>query len=127
MLDQSQLEKVVMNAGASENEDMRNQVFPFATSRLAESNPQGALHAAASVEDPALRQRTLIAVLSRLGQSAPEVAKGWLDTQQNFTPEEKAQLEAALNSQPERDHGGDRGRDRGGDRFRGGGDRRPAP
>lgn len=118
MLDQSQLEKVVMNAGISENEDMRNQVFPFATSRLAESNPQGALHAAASVEDPALRQRTLIAVLSRLGQSAPDVAKSWLETQQTFTSEEKTQLEAALNSQSERDRGGDRGRDR----FRGSGE-----
>lgn len=98
MLDQSQLEKLVMNAGSSESDDMRRQVFPFATSRLAETNPQGALHAASSVEDPDLRQRTLVSVMSRLGQTAPDVAKNWLATQQTLAPEQRAQLEAALSN-----------------------------
>ncbi len=98
MLDQTQLEKLVMHAGGSESDDMRQQVFPFATVRLAESNAQGALHAASSVEDPELRQRTLIGVMGRLGQTAPDVAKSWLAGQQTFTPEQRAQLEAALNN-----------------------------
>jgi hypothetical protein len=96
MLDPQQLEKLVMNAGTSENDEMKRQVFPFATARLAESNPSGALHAASGMDDAELRQRTLTMVLGRLGQSAPEVAKQWIASQINLTPEQKQQYEQAL-------------------------------
>jgi hypothetical protein len=96
LLDQTQLEKLVMNAGGSESDDMRRQIFPFATTRLADTNPQGALHAAASVEDADLRQRTLVMVMGRIGQSAPELGRAWLASQQDISPEQKQQLEQVL-------------------------------
>lgn len=96
LLDSQQLEKLVMNAGTSDNEEMKRQVFPFATARLAESNPSGALHAASGMDDAELRQRTLTMVLGRLGQSAPEVAKQWIASQSNLTPEQKQQYEQAI-------------------------------
>jgi hypothetical protein len=107
LLDQAQLEKLVINASGSDSDDMRRQIFPFATSRLAETNPQGALHAASSLEDAELRQRTLVMVMSRLAQNAPEVGKAWLASQQNLPPEQKQQLEQVL-SNP-RNGGGNRG------------------
>lgn len=96
LLDQTQLQKLVLNAAASDSDEMRRQIFPFATSRLAETNPQGALHAASSIEDADVRQRTLVLVMGRLAQSAPEVAKTWLAAQQNLPPEQKQQLEQVL-------------------------------
>lgn len=98
LLDAPQLEKLVMNSAGSESEEMRKQIFPFATSRLAESNPQGALHAASSVEDQDLRQRTLLMVLGRVGQTAPEAGKTWLAGQTDLAPELRQQLEQALNN-----------------------------
>lgn len=98
LLDAPQLEKLVMNSAGSESEEMRKQIFPFAASRMAESNPQGALHAASSVEDPDLRQRTLMMVLGRLGQTAPEAGKAWLASQADLAPELRQQLEQALNN-----------------------------
>lgn len=96
LLDQPQLEKLVMNAGSSDNEEMRKQVFPFATARLSESNPNGALHAASGMDDPELRQRTLSMVLSRVGQNAPDVGRAWIASQTGLTAEEKQQYEQAL-------------------------------
>jgi hypothetical protein len=75
---------------------MRRQIFPFATSRLSETNPQGALHAASSIEDTELRQRTLVMVMARLAQSSPEAGKTWLAAQQNLPPEQRQQLEQVL-------------------------------
>jgi len=98
LLDQTQLEKLVMNAGGSESDDMRRQIFPFATTRLSDTNPQGALHAASSIEDAELRQRTLMMVMSHLGKKAPEVARTWLDSQQQIPAEQKLQLEQMLAS-----------------------------
>jgi hypothetical protein len=96
LLDQTQLEKLVMNAGGSDSDDMRKQIFPFATTRLADTNPQGALHAASSIEDAELRQRTLVMVMSRLAQNAPDLGRAWLASQQNIPPEQKQQLEQVL-------------------------------
>lgn len=98
LLDQPQLEKLVMNAGSSESNEMRTQIFPFATSRLAETNPKGALHAASSVEDGDLRQRSLLMVMSRLAQTAPEEGRAWLASQQDIPIEQKQQLEQVLNN-----------------------------
>ena len=98
LLDQPQLEKLVMNAGGSESNDMRSQIFPFATARLAETNPKGALHAASSIEDGDLRQRSLLMVMSRLSQTAPEEGRAWLASQQNIPVEQKQQLEQILNN-----------------------------
>jgi hypothetical protein len=96
LLEQTQLEKLVMNAGSSDNEEMRKQVFPFATARLAESNPAGALHAASGMDDPELAQRTVMMVLGRVGQSDPAVGKAWIASQTSLTPELKQQYEQAL-------------------------------
>jgi hypothetical protein len=96
LLDQPQLEKLVMNAGSSDNEEMRRQVFPFATARLAESNPTGALHAASGMDDPELAQRTVMLVLGRLGQNDPAAGKAWIASQSNLSPELKQQYEQAL-------------------------------
>lgn len=96
LLDQTQLQKLVLNAGASDSDEMRRQIFPFATSRLSETNPQGALHAASSIEDTELRQRTLVMVMARLAQSSPEAGKTWLAAQQNLPPEQRQQLEQVL-------------------------------
>jgi hypothetical protein len=96
LLNQPQLEKLVMNAGSSDNEEMRRQVFPFATARLAESNPTGALHAASGMDDPELAQRTVMLVLGRLGQNDPAAGKVWIASQSNLSPELKQQYEQAL-------------------------------
>ena len=96
LLDQPQLEKLVMNAGGSEIDDMRRQIFPFATARLADTNPQGALHAASSIDDTELRQRTLMMVMGSLGKSAPEVGRAWLASQQDIPADQKLQLEQIL-------------------------------
>ncbi len=98
LLDQTQLEKLVMNSGSSDNEEMRKQVFPFATARLAESNPAGALHAASGMDDPDLAQRTVMMVLGRLGQNDPAAGKAWIASQSNLSPELKQQYEQALSS-----------------------------
>ena len=87
-----------MHAGSSDNEEMRKQVFPFATARLAESNPAGALHAASGMDDQELAQRTVMLVLGRLGQSDPAAGKAWIASQSNLTPELKQQYEQALAS-----------------------------
>ena len=99
LLDQPQLEKLVMNAGSSDNEEMRKQVFPFATARLAESNPAGALHAASGMDDPELAQRTVLLVLGRLGQNDPAAGKAWIASQSNLSPELKQQYEQAVANQ----------------------------
>ena len=96
LLNQPQLEKLVMKAGSSDNEEMRRQVFPFATARLAESNPTGALHAASGMDDPELAQRTVMLVLGRLGQNDPAAGKAWIASQSNLSPELKQQYEQAL-------------------------------
>jgi len=98
LLDQTQLEKLVMNAGTSDTEEMRKQVFPFATARLAESNPAGALHAASGMDDPELAQRTVLMVLGRVGQSDPAAGKAWIASQPSLSPELKQQYEQALAS-----------------------------
>jgi hypothetical protein len=98
LLDQPQLEKLVMNAGSSENDEMRKQVFPFATARLAESNPAGALHAASGMDDPELAQRTVMMVLGRLGQNDRAAGLTWINGQSNLSPEVKQQYEQALAS-----------------------------
>lgn len=98
LLDQPQLEKLVLNAGSSNDEEMRKQVFPFATARLSESNPAGALHAASGMDDPDLAQRTVMMVLGRLGQSDPAAGKAWIASQTNLSPEQKQQYEQALSS-----------------------------
>ncbi len=103
MLDPKQLEKLVMTAADSPTEAMRSQIFPFATARLAESNPQGALHAASAIEDAEVRQRTVGMVLGRLGQSSPEVGKAWLASQPDLAPQERAMYEQILaNPRPAR-------------------------
>ncbi len=96
LLNQPQLEKLVMKAGSSDNEEMRRQVFPFATARLAESNPTGALHAASGMDDPELAQRTVMLVLGRLGQNDPAAGEAWIASQSNLSPELKQQYEQAL-------------------------------
>ena len=102
-LDQQQLEKLVLKAADAPEEAMRNQIFPFATARLAESNPQGALHAASGIEDSDARQRTVSMVLGRIGQSAPEVGKAWLDSQTGLSSEERAKYQQILdNPRPSR-------------------------
>jgi hypothetical protein len=98
LLDQPQLEKLVLNAGSSSDEEMRRQVFPFAAARLSESNPTGALHAASGMDDPELAQRTVMMVLGRLGQSDPAAGKAWIASQTNLSPELKQQYEQALAS-----------------------------
>lgn len=98
LLDQPQLEKLVLNAGSSNDEEMRRQVFPFAAARLSESNPSGALHAASGMDDPELAQRTVMMVLGRLGQSDPTAGKAWIASQTNLSPELKQQYEQALAS-----------------------------
>ena len=96
LLDQGQLEQLVQKASGSENADMRQQILPFATMRLAESNPTGALQVASQVEDPQIRQRTLSMVLGRLAQSAPEVGKAWVAAQPDLTPEQRQQYERVM-------------------------------
>jgi hypothetical protein len=98
LLDQTQLEKLVMNAGTSDNEEMRKQVFPFATARLAENNPAGALHAASGMDDAELSQRTVMMVLGRVGQSDPAAGKAWIASQSGLSPEVRQQYEQALAS-----------------------------
>jgi len=101
MLAPQQLEKLVMTAADSPTEAMRSQIFPFATARLAESNPQGALHAASSIEDADVRQRTVGMVLGRLG--SPEIGKAWLASQPDLSPQERAVYEQILaNPRPPR-------------------------
>ena len=99
LLNQPQLEKLVMKAGSSDNEEMRRQVFPFATARLAESNPTGALHAASGMDDPELAQRTVMLVLGRLGQNDPAKGKAWIASQSNLSPELKQQYEQEVANQ----------------------------
>ena len=91
-----------MNAGSSENEEMRKQVFPFATARLAESNPAGALHAASGMDDPELAHRTVIMVLGRLGQNDRAAGLTWINGQSNLSPEVKQQYKQALLGRPHR-------------------------
>ena len=101
MLAPQQLEKLVMTAADSPTEAMRSQIFPFATARLAESNPQGALHAASAIEDAEVRQRTVGMVLGRLG--SPEIGKAWLASQPDLAPQERAVYEQIIaNPRPPR-------------------------
>jgi hypothetical protein len=103
MLAPDQLQKLVVTAADSNVDAMRTQIFPFATARLAESNPQGALHAAASIDDADLRQRTIGMVLGRIAQNSPEVGKAWLAAQPDLTPQERSNYEQILaNPRPQR-------------------------
>jgi hypothetical protein len=90
LLDESQLEKLVVRAADSSSEEMRLQIFPYATGRLAEVNPSGALHVASHIDENATRQKTLSMVMSKVAQRSPDVGRAWLETQQNLPPQEKA-------------------------------------
>jgi hypothetical protein len=90
LLDESQLEKLVVQAADSSSEEMRHQIFPYATGRLAEVNPSGALHVASHIDENATRQKTLSMVMSKVAQRSPEAGRTWLESQQNLPPQEKA-------------------------------------
>ena len=90
LLDESQLEKLVVRAADSSSEEMRMQIFPYATGRLAEVNPNGALHVASHIDEQATRQKTLSMVMSKVAQRSPDVGRAWLQTQQNLSPQERA-------------------------------------
>ena len=90
LLDETQLEKLVVQAADSSSEEMRHQIFPYATGRLAEVNPSGALHVASHIDENATRQKTLSMVMSKVAQRSPEVGRAWLETQQNLPPQERA-------------------------------------
>jgi hypothetical protein len=90
LLDESQLEKLVVRAADSSSEEMRLQIFPYATGRLAEVNPNGALHVASHIDEQAIRQKTLSMVMSKVAQRSPDVGRAWLETQQNLPPQERA-------------------------------------
>ena len=79
LLDESQLEKLVVRAADSSSEEMRLQIFPYATGRLAEVNPNGALHVASHIDEQATRQKTLSMVMSKVAQRSPDVGRAWLD------------------------------------------------
>lgn len=90
LLDETQLEKLVVQAADSSSEEMRHQIFPYATGRLAEVNPSGALHVASHIDENATRQKTLSMVMSKVAQRSPEVGRAWLESQQNLPPQERA-------------------------------------
>ena len=90
LLDESQLQKLVVSAADSSSEEMRHQIFPYATGRLAEVNPSGALHVASHIDENATRQKTLSMVMSKVAQRSPEVGREWLETQHNLLPQERA-------------------------------------
>ena len=90
LLDESQLEKLVVRAADSSSEEMRLQIFPYATGRLAEVNPSGALHVASHIDENATRQKTLSMVMSKVAQRSPDVGRAWLESQQNLPPQERA-------------------------------------
>ncbi len=90
LLDESQLQKLVVRAADSSSEEMRLQIFPYATGRLAEVNPSGALHVASHIDENATRQKTLSMVMSKVAQRSPEVGRAWLESQQNLPPQERA-------------------------------------
>lgn len=90
LLDENQLEKLVVQAADSSSEEMRHQIFPYATGRLAEVNPSGALHVASHIDENATRQKTLSMVMSKVAQRSPEVGRAWLESQQNLPPQERA-------------------------------------
>ena len=90
LLDESQLEKLVVRAADSSSEEMRLQIFPYATGRLAEVNPNGALHVASHIDEQATRQKTLSMVMSKVAQRSPDVGRAWLESQQNLPPQERA-------------------------------------
>jgi hypothetical protein len=90
LLDETQLEKLVVQAADSSSEEMRHQIFPYATGRLAEVNPSSALHVASHIDESATRQKTLSMVMSKVAQRSPEVGRAWLQTQQNLPPQERA-------------------------------------
>ncbi len=90
LLDEGQLEKLVVQAADSSSEEMRHQIFPYATGRLAEVNPSGALHVASHIDENAIRQKTLSMVMSKVAQRSPEAGRAWLESQQNLPPQERA-------------------------------------
>jgi hypothetical protein len=90
LLDESQLEKLVVQAADSSSQEMRHQIFPYATGKLAEVNPSGALHVASHIDENATRQKTLSMVMSKVAQRSPEVGRAWLESQQNLPPQERA-------------------------------------
>ena len=90
LLDENQLEKLVVQAADSSSEEMRHQIFPYATGRLAEVNPSGALHVASHIDENATRQKTLSMVMSKVAQRSPEIGRTWIESQQNLPPQEKA-------------------------------------
>ena len=90
LLDESQLQKLVVRAADSSSEEMRLQIFPYATGRLAEVNPNGALHVASHIDENATRQKTLSMVMSKVAQRSPDVGRAWLESQQNLPPQERA-------------------------------------
>jgi hypothetical protein len=90
LLDEKQLEKLVVQAADSSNNEMRQQIFPYATGRLAEVNPSSALHVASHIDENATRQKTLSMVMSKVAQRSPEIGRSWLESQQNLPPQERA-------------------------------------
>ncbi len=96
LLDQSQLEELVARSSNSDNQDLRQQILPSATMRLAESAPGNALFSAGSIDDPQLRERTVRLVLTRISRSAPDVGQAWINAQKTLTPELREQYQAIL-------------------------------
>jgi hypothetical protein len=100
LLDQSQLEELVARASNSDSQDLRQEVLPTATMRLAETAPGNALFAAGSIDDPQLREQTLRLVLTRVARSAPEVGNAWINAQKDLTPELREQYQAIIARRP---------------------------
>lgn len=100
LLDQSQLEELVARASNSDSEDLRQEVLPAATMRLAESAPGNALFAAGSIDNPQLRERTIRLVLARVARSAPDVGNAWINAQKDLTPELREQYQAIVARRP---------------------------
>jgi hypothetical protein len=100
LLDQNQLQDLVARASNSDSPDLRQQVLPTATMRLAEKDPGNALFAAGSIDDPQLREQTLRLVLTRVARSAPEVGNAWINAQKDLTPELREQYQAIVARRP---------------------------
>ena len=98
ILNQTQLAELVRKASLSDDDPMRTRILPFAAMRMAEGDPQGALQAAARLEDVPLRERTLGMVLSRVALSSPEAGRAWVASQRDLTPEQRQQYERILSN-----------------------------
>ncbi|MEY2600046.1 MAG: hypothetical protein RLZZ142_2305 [Verrucomicrobiota bacterium] len=95
ILAQQDLEKLVLESARTGDGRLRD-LMPFATMRLADSNPMGALHAASSLEDAATRTRTLTMVMGRVAAVDPELGRSWLRSQTAMPEEQRTVLERVL-------------------------------